>query len=237
MNNSTDEFPERLTVVGATDLERRLLAAGTHEQPSPELRQRMAMAIGVSAGLGAATGVAAAAASSKGAATATALLPWISAGVVALTVGGLVAMRSWSPSQSPARQPAAAPAVAPAPARVPETAAGRPALEAPRPAVAPPSTAHRGAALSGDLGEQIALLDRARSELAGGGALRTLELARRYQDRYPAGSFRPEAAALRIEALVKLGRTAEARALVDRFVTEYGPSPLSDRVTRLVREP
>ena len=36
-----------------------------------------------------------------------------------------------------------------------------------------------------------------------------------------------------IEALVKLGRKAEARALAERFVKSYGPGPLAERVSRL----
>ncbi len=46
----TDREPERLRVVGATDLEKRLLAAAAGETPSPELRRRMARAVGVAAG-------------------------------------------------------------------------------------------------------------------------------------------------------------------------------------------
>ena len=56
---STD--PKRLTVVGATDLERTLLQAARHERPSPELTRRMAAGLGISAAVVAAPAAAAAA--------------------------------------------------------------------------------------------------------------------------------------------------------------------------------
>jgi outer membrane protein assembly factor BamD (BamD/ComL family) len=87
--------------------------------------------------------------------------------------------------------------------------------------------------VSSDLAEQIALIDAARVALAGGSAERALTGVRQYQARYPKGTFRPEAAAIKIEALVKLGRAGEARTLAERFLVAHGPSPLADRVARL----
>jgi outer membrane protein assembly factor BamD (BamD/ComL family) len=89
------------------------------------------------------------------------------------------------------------------------------------------------AAATSDLRDQILMVDAARAALVAGAGERALELLRHYQDRYPAGSFRPEAAALKVEALTKLGRNAEARVLAERFVAEYGKSPLADRVARV----
>jgi outer membrane protein assembly factor BamD (BamD/ComL family) len=84
-----------------------------------------------------------------------------------------------------------------------------------------------------NLREQIAMVDSARDAIAANAGQRALKILRRYQDKYPAGSFRPEVAALKIEALVKLGRSAEARALAERFISEYGEGPLADRVARI----
>jgi TolA-binding protein len=233
--------------VGATDLERRLLGAAAGEEPSPELSSRMAAAIGISAAaIGAAAGttattapaVGAAAASAKATAGASALWPWISAGVVVFAVAGVVVgIRMWMPS-APAT-PKAAPAVmAPlpqaTPAVVPEKVAPAATDEAPPTESAPPAAHRRPAGgKAADLREQIALIDGARRAVKAGEGDRALESLRRYHDKYPAGSFRPEAAALRIEALAKLGRTSEARALAERFVAEHGRSPLADRVARL----
>jgi outer membrane protein assembly factor BamD (BamD/ComL family) len=81
------------------------------------------------------------------------------------------------------------------------------------------------------------LIDGARSAMGAGAGGRALDILGQYQSKYPAGSFRPEAAALKIEALVKLGRTAEARTLAERFVAEHGGTPLAERVARLAGLP
>jgi outer membrane protein assembly factor BamD (BamD/ComL family) len=84
-----------------------------------------------------------------------------------------------------------------------------------------------------DLSDQLALVDAAHRALRDGDAASALALARKYQTEYPTGTFRPEAAAIRIEALGKLGRTAEAHALAGSFAKTYGPGPLADRVAAL----
>jgi hypothetical protein len=76
-------------------------------------------------------------------------------------------------------------------------------------------------------------VDAARSALASGSALRALSIVRDYQSQYPSGTFRPEVSAVKVEALVNLGRMTEARTLAERFVVAYGPGPLADRVARL----
>jgi hypothetical protein len=78
------------------------------------------------------------------------------------------------------------------------------------------------------------LLDAARQALSSGADRRGLELLRRYGDRYPSGSLRPEATAIKIEALMKLDRDAEARALAARFIAEHRGSLLAGRVAELV---
>jgi outer membrane protein assembly factor BamD (BamD/ComL family) len=92
----------------------------------------------------------------------------------------------------------------------------------------------RGGTTASDLASQIALIDAARAALAGGDSARALASVRDYQSGYPNGSFKPEVAAIKIEALLKLGRKTEARALAERFSANYGPGPLTDRVTRLL---
>ena len=47
MNGPERHDPERLRVVGATDLEQRLLTAAGGETPSPELTRRMARGLGL----------------------------------------------------------------------------------------------------------------------------------------------------------------------------------------------
>ena len=69
--------------------------------------------------------------------------------------------------------------------------------------------------------------------MSAGDHRRALKILRHYADRYPAGSFRPEASALKIEALMKLGREREARALAERFVTEQRGSLMARRVAEV----
>jgi outer membrane protein assembly factor BamD (BamD/ComL family) len=86
-----------------------------------------------------------------------------------------------------------------------------------------------------DLRDQIALIDAARTAVKAGSTERALVLLRRYDTNYPGGAFRPEALALRIEALAAGGRGAEARALAREFLARYPQSPLADRVERVAR--
>ena len=58
-------------------------------------------------------------------------------------------------------------------------------------------------------------------------------LLRRYDATYPGGAFRPEALALRIEALDQDGRHAEAQALARDFLARYPQSPVAARVARV----
>jgi len=70
--------------------------------------------------------------------------------------------------------------------------------------------------------------------VSAGAGERALQVLRQYESTYGAGSFRPEARALKVEALVAVGRRAEARALAERFVVDYRGSALAERVARIV---
>jgi hypothetical protein len=247
-NPRDPQLPAQLRVVGATDLERRMLNAAARELPSVELTRRMEQALGIglaaSAAAAAATAAAKTAAAGTGAAVAgasTATWPALSIGLVALAVTGAVVGVEWSNghrASAPASGRTVAAATVPAPA-APEL----PALDGP-PLVAAtsvehPASAHaqhrsaRGPAAPSDLRGQIALLDAARASVASRADARALALLDRYDASYPAGAFRPEASALRIEALGSLGRTAQARTLAQRFLAAHADSPLADRVARV----
>ena len=241
MSKQETDLPERLRAAGATQLERRLLEAAGCEEPSRDLSERMARAIGVSlvAPGSAATGSAkTGTAASKATSASSSLVPWVSGAVVAVgvIVGGYVAMNPGVKSSAP---PAVtAPALSPPVELVKPLAAPQPA-DAPQntgeesPAKSAPSPRGRRGTAAGELSNQIALVDAARNALASGEAQRALSIVRDYQSEYPTGTFRPEVAAVKIEALVKLGRTAEARTLAERFVGAYGAGPLAERVARL----
>jgi hypothetical protein len=137
--------------------------------------------------------------------------PWVVGGVICLSVvGALVVGGRWT--------------------------ASRPHAGAAAPAVTQPVASTLGPVAVGaafpvhDLHAEIDLLDAARAAIAARAGARALDLLRRYEDRYPTGSFRPEAEAVRVEALVQLGRNGEARAMAERFVAAHRGSLLSDRV-------
>jgi hypothetical protein len=142
--------------------------------------------------------------------------PWITAGALVLTLTGIVVGVGVWKGDAPA-PPNQAPAIS---TKLPVTVV--------EPMVADPSSL----TLENDLREQIALVDNARTAVTTGAGHRALEILRRYQNKYPKGSFQPEVQVLRIEALAKLGRMAEARTLAKQFIAEHAGSPLADRVAR-----
>ena len=253
MNRSDSGIPHQLRAVGATDLERRLLDAAARELPSVELTRKMQQALGLSIAAGAVTATATAVAKSSGAGAAASAgatapsfaWPAISVGVIALAVtGAVVGVRSTANHHAAGKPLAAVVAPAPAPAIAPPPALAQ-AAGAPAAGVAPPAglggrmaraSARHHAALAAtpsDLRAEIALVDAVRTSVAGGADDRALTLLHRYEASYPRGTFRPEAAALRIEALDHLGHGAQARALAQKFVTAHPDSPLAERVARL----
>ncbi|HXU06098.1 MAG TPA: hypothetical protein VN903_34325, partial [Polyangia bacterium] len=128
---------------------------------------------------------------------------------------------------SEAREPIAPAAVAPRAVNARDTHSEKPHRRA---AIAP------AAAPAGDIRDQIALLDAARTAVRAGSSERALVLLHRYDASYPGGAFRPEALALRIEALNQDGRQAEAQALAREFLARYPHSPVADRVARVVQK-
>jgi hypothetical protein len=246
MSGSITKLPEPLRTTGALELERRLLDAAAREEPSGEMLERMARSIGVATPVALPPSPPATQAplpdpglTSTGTVTGTnTLLPWLSGALVVAAATGIVfATRPGSDEQIAPR--------ALEPTVVPQTTASHaPPVTAPAPVAssrvedsagtenAPPAE-QRVRSPRADIAEQIALIDEARDAISSGSANRAIQLVRQYQSKYPSGSFGPEATALRIEALVKLGRIAEARRAAERFVAQHGGSPLADRVARL----
>ena len=240
MNRPPADLPEPLLAADASDFERRLLESARQKGPSPAASARMARALGVTAAV-AATGVAAKtlaaeAAASKAtvAAGASTVWPWISAGVIGLAVAGaVIGTRVWHaspPAPRPVSPSVAVPTPPPAPSALPE----HPGAMAERPPSQAAATRRtHGVPIAAELRDQIEFIDAARAALSVGADRRALELVGHYQEKYPAGSFRPEATALRVEALMKIGREAEARALAERFVAEHRGSLLATRVAEI----
>lgn len=188
---------------GASDFERQLLSAAMRERPSPQLRSRMRRTLGL-------TGPIAWAGSVKAMLATVAGKGAVGVAVVGLAAAGVVGLRAQQGDPSPrapvaSEAPSAAP-TAPAPAAVPSPAepAVAPAESAPaQPAVTEPS--------SGELREEIQLLDEARSALQRGSGAAALEQLDRYRQRFPSGVLRHEASLLRQQAAAAARSSGSAR--------------------------
>ena len=131
-----------------------------------------------------------------------------------------------TPQTTPTPVPRAVPVV-PTPASAPAEPLTQPVLPE-----APPSRSRavevRGA--SDDLTAEIALLRQARGALARHDNATALDLAERYQTRFPQGSMAEDAAALKVIALCQSGLTQRARAEAERFFARWPRSLHGSRV-------
>jgi hypothetical protein len=212
----------------ASDIERALLESASDDAPSPQARARTLDALGLGGPPPA---------SGSG-------FKWIGLATVGvgLLVGGgvLLGRGAREPSLLATTGPAPhvfVPHVEPAPAP-PEPASVTPPAATPsaRPtASAPPPK--RDAGEEPNLAAEVAALDRARVALAAGDAARAVRELDQYQKDFPRGILGQEALVLRIEALVRSGNAAAARALADRFLRASPGSPHAARIRTLVGGP
>jgi hypothetical protein len=217
--------PERLLDGGGSELERELLGSLASERPTPALSRRMRQAL-LTLGLltSAKTGVAGVVALvglvSVGAGTA-----W----VVQHRYADVRQLPAVSASQAVGR------AVASAARRAPPAPSAEP-VSPPLSPVAPRSSGAAAAAPSatGDLREQIALLDRARAAVRAHDSKRALAELGSYKKQFPRGEFSQEVTVLKIEALAQDGQMDGARALGKRFLAAHPESPHVERIERLV---
>lgn len=84
-----------------------------------------------------------------------------------------------------------------------------------------------------DLARELALLDEARAQLANDAAA-ALKTLNRHTVRYPRGALRAEADLLRVETLLKLGRTVEAQKVANRLRTHDSEGLVRERLERLL---
>jgi len=185
--------PKPLLREGASDFERQLLGAAMRERPSPQLRSRMRRTLGLTGPLAWASSVKAMLMGLAGkSAVGAAVVGLVGAGLVA---AGVVGVRSLPADDDRAGVVPDAPVVASAPApeaiavTVPETLV--PAKSA--------KAAEQNAG-SGELREEILLLDRARTALQHGSGAAALQQLDRYRQRFPSGILSREAALLRQQA-------------------------------------
>jgi hypothetical protein len=115
--------------------------------------------------------------------------------------------------------------------REPDEVAAAPASHSVRRATRKPSpVAPAAVGRSPGLAEEIALIAAARSELEAGNARAALADLGVHAKRFARGALRDERLGLRVLALCKLGRTAEAAAARERFLRNASDSVLAGQV-------
>jgi hypothetical protein len=97
-----------------------------------------------------------------------------------------------------------------------------------RPAAALPAN-------SAELGEESALLERARRALSSAPAA-TLVLLREHAERFPRGQLAAERHLIEVDALYRVGRKSEAIALAHQLLATSGSELYSERVERLLEK-
>jgi hypothetical protein len=244
----------------------RLLRAAEAEQPSDGSLRRLLTGVGVglgATGAAASAGAAATAATAasgaalatgKGALVVGAWTKWVVLSVAAVGAGTAVVHRASSGTEQPeaavttlapsrpapltVTEPAAAMTVATTPAPVVEEArvvapVKPPVAPLPRPALVPEAEAPIDAER---LAEEVRAVDRARSALAAGRAEETLTALDEYESRFGGRRFAPEALYLRMQALLSLGRKADARSTAERLLRGFPKSPHTARARRVLGE-
>jgi len=139
------------------------------------------------------------------------------------------------------------------PARSPQEAE-RPTADAPKateplvpgasPTLNPPAELPRAerprapaasASTSGGLAEESALLEQARRALASAPST-ALSTVREHARRFPSGQLSAERSLIELEALHRIGRRVEARALAERLLAQGGGELYVGRVQRLLEQ-
>jgi hypothetical protein len=234
----------------------RLLSAGQSELPNDAQLGSLAAKLGVAAGVGAATALGAGTASAKVGAGAGAGTAASAAGVAAKTgiglklagalvlvgaVGTSAVVVSRTAEQTPQRPVGIVATVAPVPSTVSSATSplsDRPTADEPTPApsasAAPPKPS-LAPAPSADLGPQaeVRLLERAQDALRSRPA-DALSLADEHARQFPRGMLVQEREVIAIEALMKTGRTNEAKARAARFKARFPGSSHTRRIEALV---
>lgn len=232
-----------------SELERRLLEAARHDRVPDALGARMAEGLGVSVTPAALHGGPAAGGELGGLTTGTQLgAPlfaktglWgvLSVALVTAGVAGWQATRPPPPASAP--QDASSPSIAAGAAAAspsPRAAAGAtdpvPARQATRTELAVTQSPAAAPEQDAVLHAEVALLDRARTALRSRQSGRALRLLDQHRARFAPPRLAPEAAALRIEALVQRGAHEQAAAMSRQFVDAHPAHPLRERVAKLV---
>jgi len=230
--------PSRL-VDGTGPFESGVLRSWGGRQPSEAARRKTLAALGVGGLL--ATGGAGASMAPKAVVISSSVLKWLGVGAGLAATAGVVGYATQVARQ--ASVPAATGTSSRAPdaprssATVDPVAAPLQLPTAARDPVPPAPTARSAAARAPagtSLDEEVFAIDQARRALAGGDPAAALRLVDAYDVRYRGGALAQESAELRVEALYRAGRRAQADTLAARFLAEHPASPYA-RVIRALQ--
>jgi TolA-binding protein len=86
------------------------------------------------------------------------------------------------------------------------------------------------------LAEEVALVDQARGALARGDAGAALRALDEYEARFSERRFAPEALYLRMESLLRLGKSETARAVAERLAKRFPSSPHTARARQVLTQ-
>jgi hypothetical protein len=241
---------ERLRLAG-NELEQELLSSALGDAPEPAARDRLIAGLGIGTAVVATAAQSAALGTGLGAGVKTTvagkltvlgIAKWVSGGLVAgaITAGALghaSAPRRPLPPPDQARPAAALGAVVDR--SKPARPVAAPAVEepAPPPAQPPPSVAALpDQAPAPSVTDEIHSLDQARAELAGGQPRRALDALDAYEREFPAGTLRPEADLVRLQAHARLGDKSTVAARARAYLARYPASPHAPQVRSLLEQ-
>jgi hypothetical protein len=236
----SDRDPMRLLDADseAPEVLRSLLESAGNEGPSPaaraRLEARLAPLIGLPPAGQAAQGPVTTSAYPAGAATAKIAGGLLLAGAIGIGVWWLTRATPEAPAveQAPPAAVELVPKleeVEPPPVASPSGPETKPSAAArPEAAAAPERPAPREESTT-----EVDLLDEARQAL-GGNPAKALQLTRLHEQRFPGGVLGQEREVIAIDALSRLGRTAEAKRRAERFNARYPGSAHQSKIDRLI---
>jgi hypothetical protein len=129
--------------------------------------------------------------------------------------------------------PAASQVAIPSPSAIAPSPSAQPLAALPAPSATPLAHPSASAAVATDAESEVALLQRAQAAL-GSSPAQALALADEHQRRFRGGILAQEREVIAINALVRLGRTGEARSRAARFLAGYPRSAHRPRLEALL---
>jgi len=215
--------PRRLSQSGGVS--QRLLDSASIDKPSAAARRRAALLAATASSFSTTSSRSSATQLPRSSVVKT-LATWIVIGAAASATLALAGSKLLDSSRGTARDQGAAPTLAELPLAPTIAPAASPDIAAePKRGVPEPTLAASA--------EELREIEAARAAVGRGDEAGAIAELDGYDKAHPDGPLKTESTALRIEALYKSGKTAEARALSIDFQNKYPTHPLVKRVRAL----